>query len=156
MKTLKKILWTSIAAMALTTFHHAYGAVIYEAPFRKHVAVIVVLVTLVMLIAYNRILKSRSPVSSRIALWVFLAVTVLMSIAGIGLFEGFYNHLMKNILFFSGMSPVTFNQFFPAPAYEIPNDFLFETTGILQFFAGMAPLFYLLKYRKINKQERHI
>jgi hypothetical protein len=34
------------------------------------------------------------------------------------------------------------------PIYELPNDFIFEATGILQFITGCTALFYLLKLRK--------
>lgn len=152
MKTLKKVLWTSAATMALTAFHHAYGAIIYDAPFRKYVAVFAILIILISWITYKTFLKHQSSLSAKFALWIFIIITALIPIGIIGLVEGGYNHLAKNILFFAGTSQATFNQLFPPPTYEIPTNILFETTGILQFFAGLIVLNYLLRYWKITKQ----
>lgn len=53
------------------------------------------------------------------------------------MFEGAYNHALKNILYFGGASDAVFSWLFPAPAYEIPNDLIFETTGIAQFVVAV-------------------
>ncbi len=63
----------------------------------------------------------------------------------IGFFEGGYNHLVKNILFFGGAHQATLHQLFPGPEYEMPNDLWFEVTGILQFFIGLWAAYYLFK-----------
>ncbi len=56
----------------------------------------------------------------------------MLSIWFIGLYEGVYNHLFKNLLFFAGVNGQTMASLFPPPMYEMPNDFLFELTGVLQ------------------------
>jgi hypothetical protein len=47
----------------------------------------------------------------------------------IGIFEGLYNHVLKNIFFFVSASKQTLQSLFPAPTYEMPNDLIFEITG---------------------------
>jgi hypothetical protein len=71
----------------------------------------------------------------KILLTIFLLVTVSFSIIGIGLYEGGYNHVVKNILYFGGVSTETLDEIYPS-VYELPNDFLFELTGIAQFITG--------------------
>ena len=84
----------------------------------------------------------------RIFLNLYMLITFIVFELGIGIFEGLYNHVLKNILFFSGMPLHAWRNFFPAPAYEIPDDFIFESTGILQFFVAFVSMYYLLKVYK--------
>lgn len=58
-------------------------------------------------------------------------------VAWIGVFEGGYNHLLKNALYFGGLSRDAFARLFPAPTYAPPSDWLFELTGVLQFPLGV-------------------
>jgi hypothetical protein len=66
----------------------------------------------------------------------------------VGGFEGFYNHLLKNIFYFAGAGKNTLQLMFPSPTYEMPNNFLFEATGIMQTGLGMAILYFLYKAYK--------
>ena len=68
----------------------------------------------------------------------FCLVDALIPVLGIGFFEGGYNHVLKNALYFSGASPPLLARLFPPPVYELPNDGLFEATGILQFVVGLV------------------
>ena len=74
---------------------------------------------------------------------IFMFVTLVPSIGMIGVFEGLYNHILKNAFFFAGASGNTLQLMFPPPTYEMPNDFLFEFTGVLQGFIAV-PMIVLL------------
>jgi hypothetical protein len=39
---------------------------------------------------------------------------------------------LKNVFFFSGVDETLLNQMFPPPKYVMPNDFIFEFTGVMQ------------------------
>jgi protein-S-isoprenylcysteine O-methyltransferase Ste14 len=132
-----RTLAASVAAIVLTVIHHLYGATLYDAPFRQHVAFGILPVLLVLALAYW--VHRRHPLTSlgSVSLWVFMAVTLIVPVGMIGLLEGGYNHLVKNVLYFGGTSRTTFDRLFPPPAYEMPNDLWFEVTGILQFFVGL-------------------
>jgi hypothetical protein len=54
------------------------------------------------------------------------------SIGLIGAYEGIYNHILKNILYYGGAEPHVLSALFPPPKYEMPNDAGFEITGVLQ------------------------
>ena len=71
-----------------------------------------------------------------IAFWVFTAVVLVVPVALIGLFEGAYNHALKNALYFAGASSTLMNRLFPPPTYELPNDVFFEATGVMQAVLG--------------------
>jgi protein-S-isoprenylcysteine O-methyltransferase Ste14 len=130
-------LTASVGAIVLTVIHHLYGATLYDAPFRQHVAFGIPPVLLVLALAYW--VHRRHPLTSlgSVSLWVFMAVTLIVPVGMIGLIEGGYNHLVKNVLYFGGASRTTLGRLFPPPAYEMPNDLWFEVTGILQFFVGL-------------------
>jgi peroxiredoxin len=98
--------------------------------------------------AYARV---RRPSSAR-NVGAVLAVLVLASpVLGIGVFEGVYNHLAKNVLFFAGLPHHTLLSLFPPPTYELPNDFVFEVSGIAQIipaaFAGLAAVRFIAALR---------
>ena len=43
-----RALWSAMAVMLLTTVHHSYGAIIYNTPWRHHVAIVGVGTVLVL------------------------------------------------------------------------------------------------------------
>ena len=132
MKTSTRALTASVGVIVLTVIHHLYGAALYDAPFRQHVAFGILPVLLVLILAHW-VHRRRSLTSlGRVSLWVFMAVTLIVPVGMIGLFEGGYNHLVKNVLYIGGASRATLDQLFPPPAYEMPNDLWFEVIGTLE------------------------
>jgi len=137
----------AIVAYILTSVHHFYGAIVYNTPWRKHVALdagVALLACLLMLFLFRRY-------GNRIFLTLYSLVNLLVFGLGVGIFEGLYNHLLKNLLFFGGLNMTAFRALFPAPTYELPNNFVFESTGILQFPAGIMVIYYLSKALAVRK-----
>lgn len=126
-----KVTRYSIALMAITSIHHAYGAYIYSTPWRLHVLMLSIPVIVVTMLLHRRLQKKEDN-RRRAIYWIYWIVTLVPSIIFIGLFEGVYNHFLKNVLFLGGLRHDILLQLFPPPTYELPNDFLFEITGILQ------------------------
>jgi hypothetical protein len=137
------MLLTSASVLILTVFHHFYGAALYATPWRHHAAVLVLPVLLVLILAYGIYRRHPRTWPGRASLWLFIVLTFLVPVGLIGIFEGGYNHLVKNLLFFGGAPRATLEQLFPAPRYEMPDDFWFEVTGALQFFLGLCAAYYL-------------
>jgi hypothetical protein len=135
-RILKQSLW-SIAVLILTTVHHLYGAVIYQTPWRGHVAHPAALT--IILIAVALFIFSRRPNSffGRTAFWIAVSVIVVIPIGFFGLYEGGYNHVLKDVLYFSRTSQSAMDRLFPQPLYEMPDDVFFEITGILTFFVAI-------------------
>jgi hypothetical protein len=127
------------AVLALTSLHHVYGAIRYATPWRYHAVVLSVVVLAVMLSALALGRARPDTTAGRMAQWGFWVVSVLGPVLLIGGFEGFYNHVVKNALYFGGLPEAWMRSLFPPPTYEMPNDLWFEATGILQVVpAGMA------------------
>lgn len=118
----------SNALMVLTSVHHIYGAIIYDTPWRVHVLMISIPL-LVVTVILGRILRTNK---TKILFWFFWLIVFILSFALIGMFEGVYNHLLKDVLFFSGLDNESMLSLFPPPKYVMPNDFFFEFTGVLQ------------------------
>ena len=138
--------WTG-GIYALTAFHHYYGSVIYATPWREHVVFLgggTLLLCFLLTWLYRRYQR-------RWLLHTYLLIAMLVFGLGIGLFEGFYNHAIKNILYFSGMNMRNWRYLYPAPAYEVPDNFVFESTGVMQFVVGVGQLYWLYKVYKANK-----
>ncbi len=155
--SLKKDSWmaglTSATVLLITSVHHLYGAVVYNTPWRAHVAPIAAFFILV--IASGLFLFERRPHApgARMFFWAAVGSILVVPVGLIGLFEGGYNHLLKNILYFSGVSQRVMNSLFPAPKYEMPNNLFFEVTGIGTFFAALPAAYYLC--RLVTKRPRN-
>ena len=145
--TFRRIALNAGALVALTGFHHAYGAWLYATPWRLHVVYIAVPV-LASQLALLRVgqRSERREVRTRVTRWVVASVLLLLA-APLGLFEGAYNHAIKNLVFFAYGAQVA-AQWFPPPTYELPNDLLFELTGIAQFPLALFGAWRLMRVQR--------
>ncbi len=125
-----KASWYSIALMVLTSIHHVYGAFRYHTPWRLHVLLLSIPV-IILTIVIDRVVRRRAKISAFV-FWAFFTITLVPSISLIGFYEGIYNHILKNILFYGGADINVLHTLFPPPKYEMPNDVWFEITGVLQ------------------------
>jgi hypothetical protein len=132
--------------MIVTSIHHVYGAWIYNTPWRRHVLFVSVPV-IIITVLLNRRLSKKEYSRSSFLFWLYWLITFIAFI-GIGLFEGIYNHLLKDILFYAGVDHAILLQMFPPPAYEMPNEFFFEFTGVLQAFIFIPLAFYFFRLTK--------
>ncbi len=137
---------TSGGVMIATLLHHFYGAILYATPWRHHLALIALPVLATLIVSYGVHERRGRTRVGRASMYVFVVLTAVFSVALIGLFEGGYNHLVKNVLYFGGASPAVLGRLFPAPRYEMPDDVVFEATGILQFVVALAAAYYTLMY----------
>ena len=140
-----RALWWTIASVVLTTVHHFYGAIIYHTPWREHAAIVAVVTVLVSTASFRVHRSQADERAGMIAFWVFVAITLLVAVLGIGIFEGGYNHTLKNILYFTTGDAALMKRLFPPPTYEMPNDAFFEITGVLQFPLGLVTGWNLIK-----------
>ena len=129
----------AVAVAIATSVHHAYGAIVYHTPWRYD-AVAVSAGTIAVLLAALRVSRVAADTRlGRAAWWTFWGVNAGVFVLLLGAFEGLYNHLVKDLLYFGGAPVSVVRTLFPAPKYELPNNWLFEITGVLQVvFATMA------------------
>ncbi|MEM7297372.1 MAG: hypothetical protein AAF391_03800 [Bacteroidota bacterium] len=127
--TQKKVALSTLAVYLTTSIHHVYGAWLYDTPWRNHIAYqgfTWLVISYVILLAY---VKWRY----KIIAWLFVVFAGFFFVGAIGFYEGFYNHVLKNILYFIGVNGEFLHTMYPPPKYELPNDLLFEITGVLTF-----------------------
>ncbi|SFF08241.1 hypothetical protein SAMN05518672_115116 [Chitinophaga sp. CF118] len=139
-----KVTLYSIIIMSLTSLHHVYGAIIYHTQWRLHVLLLSIPV-IVITLYINRLLNPKVNTSNNYLFWIYRAITLLVSIILIGLFEGIYNHIVKNILFFGGASKSGMSKLFPPGMYEMPDDAFFEITGVMQGVIGIVLIVYFIR-----------
>lgn len=134
------------AGLLLTAVHHLYGASVYNTPWRMQVAFVAAPGMIVIALSLFAATRYAGTTPGRVSAWLAIVVIALVPIAAIGLFEGAYNHLLKNVLYFSGASRELMVRLFPPPTYEIPDNWFFEITGVLQFFVSLPTIYlsYLL------------
>jgi hypothetical protein len=126
-----RIAWHSVVLAILTTIHHVYGAIIYNTPWRLHILMMSIPVIILTLVLEQQ-LRKKDGGDKCFKFWAFYFISLVPSLGMIGVFEGIYNHLLKNIMFFGGAGDELLQTLFPAPTYEMPNDLLFEFTGVMQ------------------------
>jgi hypothetical protein len=116
--------------LLLTSIHHAYGAYVDNTPWRYH-AVLVAGVTAPLIFGALAVMRTRlSGLLRTLAQGLFVLATFGVAVLMIGTFEGLYNHVIKNLLYFGGASAAIMTRLFPPPTYKLPNDLFFEITGI--------------------------
>lgn len=128
----RTLLTAALSTLGLTALHHVYGGIIYGTAWRLHGAFVVVPISLALIVSFA--LLRRSP-NTRAGVWagrVLVLVAAVFPVFFVGAFEGGYNHALKNILYFGGLSGEAFARLFPPPTYELPNDLLFELSGVAQ------------------------
>ena len=148
----KRALASSVAVFALTSIHHSYGAYVYNTPWRLHAVIVSGAVTLLMAGLLKVSESSGVPRRAKAGAHGFVVVGLLVVSVGFGIFEGGYNHLVKDVLYFSNMSPELTRRLYPAGRYELPNDSFFEITGMLQIFPGVLTGYYILLLLALARQ----
>ena len=151
---LSRALHAALAVLLLTGVHHAYGAYAYGTPWRLHVVVVAGLTAVLLWGVAHLVRRHSAAVVSRVAMVAFCLVDVLVPVAGIGFFEGGYNHALKNALYFCGASAQLMAKLFPPPAYELPGDWLFEVTGIMQLVLGIFAAYRLYRLLRHGSHAR--
>ena len=139
----RRVLHAGSTVFALTSIHHVYGAIRYDTPERYHAAVLAAAAVIVMLGALSVSRARPTSVAERVAWWTFVGVNATVFVVLFGAFEGLYNHALKDALYLAGTPVAQMRVLFPAPMYEMPNDWFFEVTGVLQVGPAAVTAYYL-------------
>jgi hypothetical protein len=146
----------ALVGLLLTSVHHAYGAYVYATPWRYHAVFVSGAAALLIFGSLTLLRRRPSGLPGTLARWLFGLTTLLIPVLAFGVFEGFYNHLVKNVLYFAGLSATQMAQLFPSPTYEMPNDALFEITGILQVLPAALAAWHLYRMVQTRRLERRV
>src|SRR5262245_5918255 len=137
----RRLLLPSLATLGLFAAHHAYGAFVYHTHWRLHGAVVAAVVGAILYALHRRS-------HTRAAAIALPVVVVVVPVVFVGVFEGLYNHVLKDVLYLAGAPRDLLLHLFPPPAYELPNDALFEISGVAQAIAAAFAARALLRLRK--------
>src|SRR5215207_659574 len=94
----------AMAVLLLTSVHHAYGAYVYATPWRYHVLLITGAAALVILGALAALRARPAGLPGALSRWLLALTALVVPVLLFGVFEGFYNHVLKDVLYFSGAS----------------------------------------------------
>ena len=128
-KTIFKAAISVTVAGVISSGHHVYGALVYETPWRLAVSLWIPGSVLLVLSMLFLLWKYADRTAATIAAWIVLFGGVIFQ-AGFTIFECVYSHVLKNVLFFGGASQEVLLRLFPAPVYHLPDNLLFELTGV--------------------------
>ena len=123
--------------------HHWYGAVAYDTPWRLQVSYWIAAAPLLVVGLLYVYWRFADKFVSKVALWLVFVTAVVFQ-TGFTLFECVYSHVLKNVLFFGGLPRTVLERMYPAPAYHLPDNWLFEVLGLLQL-AGLVAAWYALR-----------
>jgi putative ABC transport system permease protein len=126
---------------AITIGHFRHGAFIYDDPGRLHV-VLPALVFLSLAIVLTLVFL-RHP--AKLTLRALVAAVAIPFVGLFGLWHAGYGHVLKLILFHAGAPKETLGWLFQSPDYVLPDDFLFEFSGILGFVAAAVAAWRLVR-----------
>jgi len=127
---------SSVFVLVLTSIHHLYGAISYGTPWRMHVVYLSIPAAILIASFFSLAWRYRGKPLGRTAAWLGVALVLVFPVGLIGIYEGGYNHAVKNVLYFGGATDLVIH-LFPPPDYELPNNVFFELTGIAQLFAAL-------------------
>jgi hypothetical protein len=153
--SLKKLSLYSHGLMVLTTIHHVYGAYLYNTPWRLHVAFVSIPVLIITALV-TRYLVKKETFKNRFLFWLYWGIILIVSVLLIGTYEGIYNHFLKDVLFFAHVGRHSLLKLFPPPKYEMPNDFIFEFTGVLQALIAVVLWVHFIRLTKLVIKQRII
>lgn len=129
-------LW-SLAVLLMTAIHHVYGAALYQTPSRLHIVFVAIPVAMLIIFTLWWAWRRAGTRDGNAALAVALVAILGFVVAAIGLYEGGYNHLLSNLIAFLH-GPEAVASVYGVGLHEVPNDVLFEATGIGQFVLALG------------------
>jgi hypothetical protein len=156
LRAAKRATLGTVAICVVTTVHHVYGAYIYNTPWRVHAAVVSGLATALIAVSLWLLRNRSGDAIGAVASWTFLVVTLLVPFLGFGVFEGAYNHALKDVLYCAHVSPGLMTALFPPPTYEMPNDLFFEVTGVMHVVPGFFTGYWLYRFLRERRRRRTV
>jgi hypothetical protein len=152
-ETRKRVGWLCgvLALEALLVVgHFVHGAHVYEDPSRYHV----VLPTVVALVGSFLVGGHLMRRPSRAALWGFAIVIAVPFVGLFGLYHGGFNHTLKLAMYTAGTPPERLEELFDSPDFAVPNDVVFEVTGVSTLVVAVVVAWMLVRLVRTPLDER--
>ncbi len=117
---------------ALTIGHFAHGAGVYQDPARLHV----VLPALGFLLLAGALAGLYLWRPGRWTLWPLVVEVAVVFVFVFGAYHGAFSHALKDLLYFAGTGAERLAEIFDSPDFAVPDDLVFELTGIATAIAA--------------------
>jgi putative ABC transport system permease protein len=140
------ILAVSLATVAVIG-HFMYGANLYDDPSREHVVAPALVIWLISVVLAGLYFWRPGPA----LLGLLIAEVDVFYIGLFGVYHGAINHGLKLILFFGGMDPSRLAQIFESPDFRVPDDVLFELSGLSTFVIAVAVAHLLVRLHRFSR-----
>jgi hypothetical protein len=140
-QAVRSTLLAAAVQTALVVTHFVYSAHRYDDPLRMHVVAPAVGFLLVAGALATLYAWRPSP-------WTLWPLVGEVGFAFVGVFGGYhggFNHLTKDILYFTGTSPERLAQIFDTPDFAAPTDLMFELSGLATLFAAAPVAVHLVR-----------
>jgi hypothetical protein len=134
----------------VTVGHFNYGAHLYDDPGREHV-ILPAIVFLAVAISLGAVYLWRP---HRWTLWLLGIEVAIVDVGLFGGFHGGFNHTLKDLFFFGGMAPERLAQVFDSPDFAVPDNALFELTGIAGLLVALAVTWLLVRLLRTAHRAR--
>jgi hypothetical protein len=131
---------SAFTAGLISSGHHLYGAIAYDTMWRAGVSYWILGIVLLLCTMLYIYWSTSNELMGKVALWVFSFGAIIFQ-SGFTLFECIYSHVLKDLLFFIDISRPTLEQLYPPPAYHLPDNWLFEITGVMQLAGFVSAWF---------------
>ena len=135
---------------ALTIGHFTYGAHLYDDPSRMHVvAPAVIFFVLALGLAALYLWRPRW--------WTLAPLVAEIAFVYVGLFGGYhgaFNHLLKDVFYWTGTSAERLAEIFDSPDFTVPNSFVYELTGIATTVVAGFAAAYAVRVIRLFRKDR--
>jgi hypothetical protein len=135
---------------ALTIGHFVYGAELYDDPSRLHV--VGPAIAFLVIAGALGVLYLWRPRWWTLALFALELVAV--DIGLLGIYHGAFNHAVKDILYHVGVGAERLQQIFDSPDFTVPNDVVYEVTGLLTAVFATYVGIYLVRLVRASRKAK--
>ena len=142
------------AAVALETVltigHFVYGAHVYDDASRLHV-VMPAVASLIVAMFFAGLYAWRN---QRLTLWALVVIVAVPFIGLFGVYHGGFNHGLKLVMYAVGTPPERLEEVFDSPDFAVPNDVVFEATGVSTLLAAAVVALLLVRLVRSSRHAR--
>jgi hypothetical protein len=149
-KAILRLVIATSAEAAIVVGHFLYAARLYDDPYRAHpvepVAIAVVVVILLAVVFWRT--------GSAAALWLLSAAVAIPFVGMFGGYHGGFLHVAKLVMFAAGTSPESLEAIIDSPDFAVPDDLVFETSGVLCLVTAVVVAWTLVQLLRAARHGR--
>jgi hypothetical protein len=146
------LLAATAAQAALTLGHFEHGACVYDDPGRTHVVAPILAAVAVVAVLAGLFARRPGPLT----LWPLVVTIAVPFVAVFGAYHGGFSHVLKLASWAAGSTPAQLLETFDSPDFAVPNDVVFEVSGVATLVAGGAIAALLARLLRVTRHGRDL